>query len=151
MAGTFACFTFRSAAWTGVGPVVELCVAVQQILDAYEVARTAMPAAITYGDGASTLTLTAVPGSTVHEAETTTGVMVTSETRDFLILASELTLGPPERTHYIEEVLGGMLCRFEPMAVDGCSPSSRARSGRTRDVASTGKIWPRRVPTSRAM
>lgn len=55
--------------------------------------------AVTYTRDATSLTLTAVPGDPRMDVETAAslGLVLSSDARDWLVVASELSLGQPER------------------------------------------------------
>lgn len=89
------------------------------IVDAYNAARAARGVNVTYNRGVDSVALLVVPGRTSMELETTPGIITTVDSRDFLVLASELVLSAvttlPERRDWIEYAGN----RLEVMSPDG--------------------------------
>jgi len=77
---------------------------------------------VTYTRNTRAVTLTAVPGSTDFEVDTG-DIIETMQSRDFLILASELILGGfatlPKRGDTIREVIGGVETTYNVRAPAG--------------------------------
>ena len=67
--------------------------------------------------------LTAVPGSTDFETETSSGIIESHQARDYLILADDLKLGgasvKPKRGDEIRETVAGEELTFPVMALGG--------------------------------
>lgn len=68
---------------------------------------------VTYQRGSELLTLAATIGKTVFDLDDGSGAVVREESRDYLILAADLTLGLPERGDRISEQQNGQTFVYE--------------------------------------
>ena len=84
---------------------------------------TAAGVAIRYVRGDDVVDLTAVPGTTDFETETSSGMFESHQARDYLILADDLSLGgasvKPKRGDEIRETVAGEELTFPVMALGG--------------------------------
>ena len=70
---------------------------------------------VVYTRGAVTATVTATVGRTVHEVINSLGMMVATESRDFIVAASQVTQGEPEAGDRITDTQSGTDYVFEVM------------------------------------
>lgn len=89
------------------------------IIDAFNAQRDAHGVTVTYYRGGDSVSLLVLPGRTDMELEQTPGILTTTDSRDFMILASELILSAsvtlPQRRDYIDWNSN----RLEVMSPDG--------------------------------
>ena len=78
---------------------------------------------IRYVRGDDVVDLTAVPGSTDYETETSGGIFESHQARDYLVLADDLKIGgdrvKPKRGDEIRETVAGEEVTFPVMALGG--------------------------------
>ena len=78
---------------------------------------------IRYVRGDDVVDLTAVPGSTHYETETSGGIFESHQARDYLVLADDLKIGgdrvKPKRGDEIRETVAGEEVTFPVMALGG--------------------------------
>jgi len=92
------------------------------VINSFTVLKEQAGVSVTYTRGDRAVTLTAVPGETTFEIESG-DVIESAQSRDFLILASELILGgyasTPQRGDTIREVIDGVEQVFDVRAPAG--------------------------------
>jgi hypothetical protein len=71
---------------------------------------------VAYQRGEQSIEVLATIGKTVFEVDDGAGAMLRVESRDYLILTSDLTLGLPQRGDRSRETQGTQVCVYEVMA-----------------------------------